>query len=449
MPYDSLKLNQRVLHCLSIHCGAEMIKGYTEAKLAELLSEHFSPSKEITDPDRLIGRERSLTQIRRALLSPGRHVFIHGERGVGKTSLSITAGLLASLDEKNFIYVPCGNDTTFFEVITAIVSSIHKPSELAAGKGPSFNLGGNVFGLGGGNLGYSSGDRARPSSPSTMNDAYEALRYVREKLQGTIVVVVDELDRIKSTEERRKFAEFIKNISTKVDDLRFILCGIGANVDEIIGEHLSTGRMFEPVEVERLSHDKLWKIIEDVADALAVDVPRGFLIRTSKISDGFPHYVHLIGECLFYAIFDDPREVREASREHFSAALKSALAKTEPSIKKIYDMATAKSKNMIDYEEALWALAHRTADKRQVREIFEASYLRIQRDHSKIRRDERTPLNRTKLNDRLLTLRGERHANIVVGHGSGWFSFRENVVRGYARLKAETEGVELVQELVD
>ena len=44
-------------------------------------------------------------------------------------------------------------------------------------------------------------------------------------------------------------------------------------------------------------------------------------------------------------------------------------------------------------------------------------------------------------------MRENNHANIVTGHGSGWFSFRENVVRGYVRLKAESEGVELVPEV--
>lgn len=99
------------------------IANFNEAQLEEVLASHFSPSQEIRDPDRLIGRERDLTQIRRALASPGRHVFIYGERGVGKTSLAITAGKVAATEDKNFIYVPCGQDTTFYEVIATIAKS--------------------------------------------------------------------------------------------------------------------------------------------------------------------------------------------------------------------------------------------------------------------------------------------------------------------------------------
>lgn len=50
---------------------------------------------------------------------------------------------------------------------------------------------------------------------------------------------------------------------------------------------------------------------------------------------------------------------------------------------------------------------------------------------------------RDKLNQRYLSLRKETHGRIVTGHGAGWFSFRENIMRGYVRLRAEAEGINL------
>lgn len=61
------------------------IENVTEERIREVLHEHLTPSAHITTPERLFGRGKSLTQIDRALNSPGRHVFIHGDRGVGKT----------------------------------------------------------------------------------------------------------------------------------------------------------------------------------------------------------------------------------------------------------------------------------------------------------------------------------------------------------------------------
>lgn len=269
-------------------------------------------------------------------------------------------------------------------------------------------------------------------------------------MKGQIVIVVDELDRIKNKDERTKFAELIKNVGSIVDNVRFILCGIGANIDELIGEHLSTGRMFEPIEVSKLTQNNLWKIIEVVAQELSVKVTRGQLIRIGIISDGFPHYVHLIGQCLFYVMHDDEEIVTACNDDHLLSALKEATKKAEPSLRRIYQTATEKTKNKRDYEEALWALADRTETRRQIKDVFEYSYLRVHREN-KVRNPKgaKERLTKDQLTARMLRLREESHATIVIGHGAGWYSFRENVVRGYVRLMAETSGVELVRELTD
>lgn len=435
------------LQIISGEATTMAISNFNETQLSEVLSVHFSPSQEIRDPDRLFGRDRYLKQINRALASPGRHIFIYGERGVGKTSLAITAGKLQAAENRNFIYIPCGQDTTFFEVVAAIGRSILSP-KLAVESGDSgFGFGLNVLGTGA-NFNYKSGQPTKIIEPKNMAEAYEVLKYVRNQILNQVIVVVDELDRIKNREERAKFSELIKNIGAIVDDFRFILCGIGANVDELIGEHLSTGRMFEPVEVDRLSQDNLWKIIEKVSTELGLSIPRGHLIRVGIISDGFPHFVHLIGQCMIYEMFDDPSVVSVCEDRHLMSALNQALQKAEPSLRKIYQMATEKTKNKLDYEEALWALADRTSTRRQVTEIYDNSYKRIHREHkSKDEVDIKSLLNKEQLNSRLLTMRSDRHANIVIGHGAGWFSFRENVVRGYVRLKAATAKVELAAEL--
>lgn len=417
------------------------IKGYTEPQLVDVLAGHLSPSKEITDPDRLIGREKYLTRIRRALQSPGRHVFIYGERGVGKTSLAFTAGKLAVADAKNFIYIPCGENTSFFEVIEAIGNSVLNVEKRVAATNKGLNLGLNIPGIGGANIGYGGSSSSAVAKPSSFSEAADVLRFVRGRLTGQIIVAIDELDRISSHVEKIQFAELLKNIGSIVDEMRFMFCGIGADVDEILGTHQSVGRMFELIEVEKLHHDQLWTIISDVASILSVNIDRGIFIRIGIISDGFPHFVHLIGECLFYAMHDDENEVHSCERRHFDIALIEALQKAEPSLRKIYQMSTEKSKNKKEYEDALWALADRSSTRRQIKEIYDSSYIRIIEA-----RGEGKPLRRETLNQRLLTLRKDSHANIVVGHGSGWFSFRENVVRGYVRLKAESEGIPLVPD---
>lgn len=101
-----------------------------------------------------------------------------------------------------------------------------------------------------------------------------------------------------------------------------------------------------------------------------------------------------------------------------------------------------KTKNTSDYEEALWALADTTSDRRQLSEVYDFSYKRIM-----LTRKNRDSLSKERFNQRLLALRKEGHGSVVVGYGSGWFGFRENILRGYVRLTAEKAGVELGRDI--
>src|SRR6266480_7212372 len=157
-----------------------------------------------------------------------------------------------------------------------------------------------------------------------------------------------------------------------------------------------------------------------------------------QVSDGFPHYVHLIGESLFWSMFDDSEEVRKSGSAHYRAGIEGALQRTEAVLRHQYEKATQKIRNTADYEAALWALADSTSDRRQVTEIYDTSYSRIVSERS-----GHTKLPRDRLNQRYLSLRKESHGRIVVGHGSGWFSFRENIMRGYVRLRAASRGIDL------
>ena len=201
------------------------------------------------------------------------------------------------------------------------------------------------------------------------------------------------------------------------------------------GKHISVGRYFQPIELEKLHHDYLWSIINNVADKTGVTIPKDVLFRISIVSDGFPHFVHLIGQCMFYAMQDDKEDVTVRRRGHYDAGIKEALEQTEPPLRAAYLRATEKTKNKLEYEEALWALADRAETRRQVASIYKSSYLRIMHG-----RRNRQPLSQVNFNQRLLTLRSDAHGNIIDGHGSGYFSFRENVMRGFVRLKARIRG---------
>jgi hypothetical protein len=149
-------------------------------------------------------------------------------------------------------------------------------------------------------------------------------------------------------------------------------------------------------------------------------------------------FLLVLSDQTFEVGFDDENEVTNSGPAHFKSAIKGALQRTEAALRAQYEKATRKTRNTADYEEALWALADSTSDKRQISEIYDSSYKWIM-----MKRTGRTKLKREQLNQRYLSMRKDSHGCIVKGFGSGWFAFRENIMRGYVRLRAEAEGINL------
>jgi uncharacterized protein len=412
------------------------ISGYYDDTLKDVLSANLTPSDFITTPERLFGRSKNLLAIERALSSAGRQIFIYGDRGVGKTSLALTAAHIHTDSTLKPIHVNCGRFAGFYDVVQAVGNAFLPPNAKFEQTGSRPSIGANLGGFGGSFSPKGEVVRTIPL-PASLTDALGIIRYIDHCVADKhLVIVIDEMERIGNMDEKDKFAEFIKNLSTVTNRIKFVFCGIGSDLTEVLGLHPSAGRVLETIELNTIPKDSLWKIIQTPADKLGVEVDRDKLIRVGQLSDGFPHYVHLIGECLFWCLSDDQQVVRGATEEHYRIAIKGALQRTEAVLRNQYYLATKKTKNTEDYEEALWALADKTSDRRQLTNIYDASYNKIM-----AKRPLRSKLTREKLNQRLLSLRKDSHGNIVAGYGSGWFSFRENIMRGYVRLDAENNGV--------
>ena len=414
------------------------IAGVSDEEISAILKDHLTPSASIKTPERLFGREKNLVAITRALNSDGRQIFVYGDRGVGKTSLALTAATLHNHSSTDPIYVVCGKTSTFGDIIQAVGNaSIDIRSRIESPKSGT-TLGFTAPGGMGATFAPGTAAKAAIPIPQTINEALDVIRYVCAQRTGRVMIVIDEMERIERAEDREQFAEFIKNIPELDADVRFIFCGIATDINELLESHPSAGRILETIKLDRLNHSHLWRIIEAVAERLGVEVDREVLIRIGQISDGFPHFVHLIGESMFWSMFDAEEVLHEVRRQDLAVGVNGALMRTEAILRNQYDKATKKTKNTEDYEEALWALADTTSDRRQLTEIYSASYMRIM-----AHRTGRKHLTREVFNQRLLALKQTSHGRIALGYGSGWFGFRENIMRGFVRLAAQSSGIEL------
>lgn len=412
-----------------------VISSADEAKFRDALRRHFTPAKPISSQEYLRGREAKLRDIDRAFNSEGKHIFIFGDRGVGKTSLARTAGFIHGSSEGEPPTIECEIKSSPYQLLRDIAIRCLPPKDVVeqAVKKSGMRLG-SIFGA---EVQKEIRSGHIPAITS-MNDALAIVSYVATLNRKSPIIIIDEFDVIEDQDTRRAFASFLKHISDQEIPLRFIVCGIGDSLDEMIGSHLSTGRYLKPIELERLPHDARWEIITSAAEEIGVGIDKETCIRIGQISDGFPYYVHLLGEKLLWAMHDDPSAVCISQPEHFETALRDAAHEAEPSLKRSYEMATQKYND--DYQEVLWAVADSANLRRQMKEVF-ASYQRIMGSVK-----NRQALDQKKFYDRMNSLKKERHGQILRTTSAGWYEFRENRIRGYVRLMAERAGVQLEPE---
>ena len=127
------------------------IRGLQEDDFRSILRTNLTSARAISDPRHLRGRQAKLDQIDRAFNSSGKHVFVYGDRGVGKTSLALSAAVLhqpVSRGPAEPILVSCDQSVTSFQLVRDIAKSCIPVRDLMERRRSNEGLRFNLFGLG-------------------------------------------------------------------------------------------------------------------------------------------------------------------------------------------------------------------------------------------------------------------------------------------------------------
>jgi energy-coupling factor transporter ATP-binding protein EcfA2 len=347
----------------------------------------LSPSRAIKSPEFLQGRDEQLTDVRQALAMKGRHVFIHGFRGVGKTSLAYTAAGLIQSSDRQPIYVQCSPEATLASLVHDIVKQA-MPSDPTQVKAVVEKNASGGFGLGKFSLSAgmrSTVEQGRLPKPESVNDAVELLCFAMQHHSKRPVVIIDEFDHMPKA-EHIQVDILIKKLA-EVDDLplKIIMCGVGETLENLFSAHLSTYRYFDTIKLDRLDGSACRAILIKAMEALdvAFDLSTGW--RISRISDGFPHFVHLMCEKIFWAMHDDLDKIwlqrGFVELNHYHRGTSHAVQSANEELRKGYDEAVRKySKNA---EVILWAAADGWHELQRKASDMYSSYLRIMSDNGR------------------------------------------------------------------
>jgi uncharacterized protein len=94
------------------------------------------------------------------------------------------------------------------------------------------------------------------------------------------------------------------------------------------------------------------EIIVNAIQAFGLQVENTSAYRIAMISDGFPHYVHLITEKLLWHVFEDPDLVTITTPQHYTDAIEAAVLDIEPHLKAMYEKASLKQITRVFYAQS-------------------------------------------------------------------------------------------------
>ena len=395
-----------------------------------------SPARPIQSIEHLVWRHDELERIRRALAMTGRHIFIYGDRGVGKTSLAETAAAQLQSSDAEPVSIACTPQMNFESVIANIVYKSLRASRLYTTKTTTrtkVNLKALSLELG--------RDNSLNDITAQLKSGHDPVEVLREALSyhsERPVVVVDEFDRIRELSEREKFGDFVKQLGDRGVDVRIIFTGVGQSLQDLLGSHGSAIRQLDTILLPTLPWDGRFEIVNKAMAPFGLVIDRDIVLRIAAISDGYPSYIHKITEKMLWCVFNDRAKVREVAWSHFSTALNDSIAESNAAYSEIY--ASVVNQRSDDYEEVLWSTADSEYLQRYVSDMF-ASY-----EYVVEQRRKSNPLDQEKYAARIRSLKAKGCGEILVPVKGkrGMYQYRENMFRGFVRMQAEAHGIQLV-----
>lgn len=317
----------------------------------------FKPSTPISREDLFKGRVDQKRAIIDTINQPGQHAVLYGERGVGKTSLAnLLFPMLSSTGQPLLlIQVNCMSSDTFSDIWRRVFDDFfYKFQEPDDDTGITYEVPNEVTET----LDKCRNEYAESITPDTVRRMLHLLG------KGHVVVIVlDEFDTVIDESTKRTTAEMIKFLSDRNVPATLILIGVADDISQLIENHQSIERCLSQIHMPRMWRSELEAVaifgLEDCKPTMSIT--KSALHELSRLSNGLPHYMHLLTLNAARAAVD--ARSLEINESHVSLAITKSIEQAQQSIKKDYIEAISSARKDAKYREVLLACALATSNE--------------------------------------------------------------------------------------
>lgn len=280
----------------------------------------------LDNPNIFAGRENEIFYMVNSLYQTAKgkskHVFVTGERGIGKSSYAKQIELIANGDRTlvdrinidtsghffNFVTSKhiCTEGNTIEQIVQSLLDTLRNeiyslPQINAKEWGIKFELNLGII-----KAGAETKGQIGKINPELINHFVSILKDLTEKISFSsegIVLIIDELDRVV---DNSFYGSFFKALTERLMDnnltnISLILIGINGTMKKLTSQHESVRRIFHEIEIPLLSVDERKQVVINALAEVEANVDIGVLDEIAKISDGFPAPIHVIGESVYDA----------------------------------------------------------------------------------------------------------------------------------------------------
>jgi hypothetical protein len=304
------------------------------------VAEAFRPAAPIDRRDLFSGRGAQIADVFSVVAQPGQHAVVYGERGVGKTSLGLVAGQLLASSNVLTAWATCDASDDFTSVWHKALGEIgYTTTRAAIGFGErveaTTETAAQLLGLG-------------SVTPHTVREALEQIARGQP-----LAIFLDEFDRFDDRDGRVLFADAIKALSDRVVPATIVLIGVADSVGELIREHRSVERALVQIQMPRMSSSELEEIATRGVAAAGMTIAGLAVGRITTLSQGLPHYTHLLTQLAAQAALAERRT--DVTLGDVDAAVARAIDRAQQSIVDAYLEAVGGRRGI--YPEVLLACA--------------------------------------------------------------------------------------------